>query len=262
VPCARTYDTLNATQAHDVGFGWRLEFRHVDLRVSVPRTTLFEQELGIFNPLKDGSRVYVTLPGGKREAFTFHPRSRSGFERIFGFWHPGFDPDPGVTSRLSAQDETLIQTADGAFFALFNGGTLAYNPEDELNLGGSYSLSTKEGLGYQINARTGDVRLISDPNGNSLTFTNNSTAAGTTLLIGQNTVIGTPGSGGVVINGSGTTEIAGTFASVASGNHKVTAGLMAPRPRSSSRSRMDRKSKAGSMRALPPSTTRVRILRW
>lgn len=57
--------------------------------------------------------------------------------------------------------------------------------------------------------------------GNNLTIDNISTAPGTTLLIGSNTVIGTPGSGGVIVNGTGTTEIAGTFASAASGNHVV-----------------------------------------
>src|SRR5438874_6507105 len=45
------------------------------------------------------------------------------------------------------------------------------------------------------------------PTGSYLTITNNSTAAGTTLLIGPNTVIGTPGSSGVIVAGAGTTEI-------------------------------------------------------
>jgi fibronectin-binding autotransporter adhesin len=52
------------------------------------------------------------------------------------------------------------------------------------------------------------------PSGN-LTVTNNSTAAGTTLVIGPNTVIGTPGFGGVVFAGAGTTQLSGNFATSA-----------------------------------------------
>lgn len=52
------------------------------------------------------------------------------------------------------------------------------------------------------------------PSGN-LTVTNNSTAAGTTLVIGPNTVVGTPGFGGVVFAGAGTTQLSGSFATSA-----------------------------------------------
>jgi autotransporter-associated beta strand protein len=49
--------------------------------------------------------------------------------------------------------------------------------------------------------------------GGGLTITNNSTAAGTTLAIGPNTVIGTTGGSGVVVTGTGTTQISGPIAS-------------------------------------------------
>jgi autotransporter-associated beta strand protein len=59
------------------------------------------------------------------------------------------------------------------------------------------------------------------PSGNFLSITNDSTAAGTTLAIGPNTVIGTPGSGGVIFAGAGTTNLSGSFATVASGNNVI-----------------------------------------
>jgi autotransporter-associated beta strand protein len=49
--------------------------------------------------------------------------------------------------------------------------------------------------------------------GGPLTINNASTSTATTLVIGPNTVIGTPGAGGVVVNGVGTTRISGSFAS-------------------------------------------------
>ncbi len=49
------------------------------------------------------------------------------------------------------------------------------------------------------------------PTASNLTITNNSTAAGTTLKIGPSTVIGANGSGGVIVDGVGTTEISGSF---------------------------------------------------
>src|SRR5262249_41775407 len=38
IQVTRTYDTLQASQSSDFGFGWRLEFRDVRLRTSVPLT--------------------------------------------------------------------------------------------------------------------------------------------------------------------------------------------------------------------------------
>ena len=50
------------------------------------------------------------------------------------------------------------------------------------------------------NIATGSLRF---PTGSNLTITNNSTAAGTTLVIGPNTVLATPGFGGVIVDGPG-----------------------------------------------------------
>src|SRR5206468_7790606 len=49
ITVARTYDTLTARDSGDLGFGWRLEFRNMNLRTSVTPTRL--EEYGIFNPL-------------------------------------------------------------------------------------------------------------------------------------------------------------------------------------------------------------------
>ncbi len=49
----------------------------MDLRTSVAPNRL--EEFGIYNPFKNGSRVYLTLPGGARQGFTFRPTLAAGF---------------------------------------------------------------------------------------------------------------------------------------------------------------------------------------
>jgi YD repeat-containing protein len=168
ITVTRTYDSLNSGTQNDMGYGWRLEFRDTDLRTSVPSLGEFEEELGYYNPFSEGSRVYVTVPGGRRQAFTFQPKPVSGFGGGFGLFNPAFVPDPGVTSSLSVPEYTLVRNVYGEYFGA---NSLAYNPADALNFGGVYYLTTEGGLAYRINAKTGDLSVVSDTNGNSLTFT-------------------------------------------------------------------------------------------
>ncbi|GEM_PF-1525877 len=181
----RSYDTLNAGAGGDLGFGWRLEFRDVRLRTSVPLTGL--ENDGIFNGYRDGSRVYITLPGGKREGFTFRPRVT--FFLASRFFVPFFQPDPGVTSRLeinnldpSAQSRAVLglraqlgvyqvrlRERDGEFIDPFRG--VPFNPADQANFGGAFKLTTKQGIEYQIDAMRGQMLNVRDRNGNTVHFT-------------------------------------------------------------------------------------------
>ncbi len=81
ITVSRTYDTLNADFDDDFGYGWRMEYRDTDLRTSVPPTGL-EEEL-IYNSFVKGTIVFVTLPGGKRERFTFEPQLAPGLKGSF-----------------------------------------------------------------------------------------------------------------------------------------------------------------------------------
>jgi RHS repeat-associated protein len=176
IQVTRTYDTLTANTTDDFGYGWRMEFRDTDLRTSLGRDAELD-ELGV--PSKGfaaGDRVYITLPGGKREAFTFSPQAR-GISRYFPpfeggdptLYNPTFVADSGITDTLSVENVTLIRSETGEFVAL-NGGK--YNPAADLyGFGGYYKLTTKEGIVYRINATTGDLETVSDRNGNTLTFT-------------------------------------------------------------------------------------------
>jgi large repetitive protein len=166
ITVGRTYDTLNASQSSDFGFGWRLEFRNMNLRTSVARSKI--EEIGTFNPFKTGSRVYLTLPGGERQGFTFRPTVAAGFRGSFlGIFEPRFVPDAGVKSSLTVNAADLRFKADGTVYDYATGK--AYNPADRA-FGGSYLLTTKQGIAISVDAHTGDLTALSDPTNNVLQF--------------------------------------------------------------------------------------------
>ncbi|WP_232826317.1 RHS repeat-associated core domain-containing protein, partial [Cyanothece sp. BG0011] len=163
----RTYDSHNAQDIDDFGYGWRMELRDTDLRTSVAKTG-FEDSL-IYNPFFDGAKVYVTLPGGQREAFTFKPQLAPGLKGGFlGIWQPKFVADAGETSELTVQNFDLFRTKSGEYLGFAS--SLGYNPSNPA-FGGTYILTTKEGIRYEIDGNTGDTRTVRDRNGNQLTFT-------------------------------------------------------------------------------------------
>ena len=165
----RTYDTLNANTENDLGFGWRLDIRDTDLRTSVPRNDL--EGVGIFNAFSFNTRVYVTLPGGEREGFTFKPKLAPGLKGGFlGIYEPYFEPDPDVTSELTVSNFDLRIMDDGTVRPWI-GGSLPYNPANSAFGTGNYTLTTKEGITYTIDGTTGSLDTVTDLNGNALNFT-------------------------------------------------------------------------------------------
>jgi RHS repeat-associated protein len=194
ITLTRTYDTLTANNKDDFGYGWRMEFRDTDLRTSLKRDVLYE-ELGYFRTVgfQDGDRVYITLPGGKREGFTFRAVKAAGKEDDIaalniGFLRANFDADKGNTSKLAIPNNTfsfglygdgtnsngdgsnanglLTRDANGK---LVNLAGLPYRPDEQV-FGNRYLLTTKDGTVYEINATTGDLESVKDTNGNKLTY--------------------------------------------------------------------------------------------
>jgi Putative Ig domain len=67
----RRYDTLDVSQQDDFSYGWRLEFRDTNLRTNLPEDEVAKQ-FGIPTVgFREGQKVYLTEPGGKRVGFTF-----------------------------------------------------------------------------------------------------------------------------------------------------------------------------------------------
>jgi YD repeat-containing protein len=181
-----TYDTLTSNTRDDFGFGWRMEFRDTDLRTNLGKDEQYEL-FGIRSKgFKEGTRVYITLPGGKREGFTFKPTVNrlSGYlgyaasqGGVNGFdtnlYNPAFESDSGVTSTLSVRNpegsgNMLSRNLDTGMFR--NLGAQFYNSADPY-FGGTYILTTKEGIEYEIDGETGDLLKVTDTDGNTLTYT-------------------------------------------------------------------------------------------
>ena len=180
ITLTRTYDSLTANTTDDFGYGWRMEFRDTDLRTSLKRTPE-EELLGTYPAFKDGTRVYITLPGGKREGFTFKPTG-DRFNQFFGdapdaaMYHPAFVADKGITDTLTVRDTRIVHSSGTNQYAGLAGNP--YNPADP-TYGGVYVLTTKEGVVYEIDAQTGDLLTVTDTNGNKLTYTDASITSST-----------------------------------------------------------------------------------
>ncbi len=146
----RQYDSFAAGETQTFGRGWRLAMRDLDVQAGVAKDLPFEV----------GSRLYLTLPDGRRVGFTFTSTS----ERVAGLvYHlPGFVADDGVEWRLEAAPTRLI-LANGRYYDLTT--AQAYNPtrgDDE-----PLVLVGPDGTRMHINATAG-VRQIDYPGGASL----------------------------------------------------------------------------------------------
>jgi YD repeat-containing protein len=184
ITLTRTYDTLTSNSQDDFGYGWRMEFRNASVRTSLPKDELY-QELGIRGVgFEEGDSVYITLPGGKRERFTFKLKEimvdpgvsgagkvpLSAFMGRRSLYLPSFVADKGSTSTLSVNETGInLVRGEGSRVIPFSGGSAYsyYNPQD---WGNTYKLTTKEGVVYNIDATTGDINTITNRNGDILSF--------------------------------------------------------------------------------------------
>jgi RHS repeat-associated protein len=189
ITLTRTYDTLNSNTTDDFGYGWRMEFRDTDLRTSLRTPSEEDQLIGYQSAFKDGTKVYITLPGGQRQAFTFKPTIDPQFRLLANLggsneidsdpyvYRPAFVGEFGVTSTLTVKDARILHKAGTSEYVGLNGG-VPYNPAD-INFGSVYVLTTKEGIVYEIDAKTGDLLTVTDTNGNKLTYTDDAIASST-----------------------------------------------------------------------------------
>src|SRR5207244_1799404 len=86
----------------DFGFGWSLGFGDPKLRTNL--TDDAGSGWGGYAAMKDGARVYVTMPGGERQGYTFHAQLVNQF---FGIYAPAFDSDAGDVNALTVPNVEL-----------------------------------------------------------------------------------------------------------------------------------------------------------
>ncbi len=192
----RRYDSLDSSTG-DFGPGWRL---------GLPGQVTDSANGQGFNTT---TRVYVTLPNGTREGFTFNPTLPSVY---FPVWFPGFTPDPGVTDTLSAPSDALFNS-NGTFFDLSG----PYSPTQ-------FTLTTKYGTVYNLSEAAG-LEKVSFPNGNTLTVSASGIISSTGVAItfqrdAQNRI-------GAMVDPKGNTihyayDAAGRLSKVTDENNNVT----------------------------------------
>jgi RHS repeat-associated protein len=170
ITITRDYDTLQANQDSDFGYGWRLGYGDPKLKVDLVDGA--EVGWGGYPAFLDGTRVYVTFPGGDRQGFTFMPYE-TAYDPfgLITYWHPQFLPDAGNTYTLSVPDVLLDKDPDsGEYSTITEGGDLAtYNPRNP-DFGNQYTLTDPQGLKSTVNATTGKLLTVSNRRGNELTF--------------------------------------------------------------------------------------------
>ena len=161
IEISRVYDTLNAGDEGDFGFGWQL---------GVQDARIFEMAAlgpgGGFNAgnnkfVPDTTKVYLTNPAGRRVGFTYKEEYQSGAAFLVGctlgcFYRPYFEADVGVYDRLTIDESQVAR--GGILGALAQG----INPEH-------YTLTTVDGLEYRYH-QTAGLQSITDLNGNVATF--------------------------------------------------------------------------------------------
>jgi RHS repeat-associated protein len=160
ITVTRSYDTRNANEQRDFGYGWTLSVSDPQIRETIPLNPL--EKDGLFfaaTPFREGTRVYLTNPEGRRVGFTFKPTRQFS---LFGggSFAPTFVSDPGVSDKLDVGSVPLRKIGD-AFYSGFFGDP--FNPS-------AYRLTTKSGVVYEYGQFSG-LSKVTDRNGNRLEFT-------------------------------------------------------------------------------------------
>src|SRR5262249_40782026 len=93
---------------------------------------------------------------------------RPSVQAIIGFfYHPNFVSDAGVTDTLTVEDTPLSVDSNGSFSSFGSGDP--YNPSAQ-EFGALYTVTTKDGTIYRIDATHGKLLSMTDRNNNRLTF--------------------------------------------------------------------------------------------
>jgi hypothetical protein len=158
----RSYDSLQADQSSSFGLGWRLANRDVLIQTDVPPTS--HEAVGLLHPFRIGTRVYLTLPDGRRVGFTFAPIQHQQIGVTY--YTPAFVADPGVDYTLRSAD-ALLTLANNQFFDL--GTTRAYNPASGLFAGPECTLTAPDGTIFYLSSAHGVEKQVL-PNGTRLIY--------------------------------------------------------------------------------------------
>jgi choice-of-anchor C domain-containing protein len=157
----RVYDTLNANDEGDFGYGWKLGVQDARIVEIGAIGQGGSQDPGDVQFVPDKTKVYLTNPEGRRVGFTYKEQYQSGAAWLIGcsfgcFYTPSFQPDPGVYDTLTIDATSVTR---GGVLGAFSTGI---NPDQ-------YTLTTKEGTQYRYDQFNG-LEKITDRTGNTVTY--------------------------------------------------------------------------------------------
>ncbi|MGF1676258.1 MAG: putative Ig domain-containing protein, partial [Rivularia sp. (in: cyanobacteria)] len=158
----RTYNSLDNT--------WRFS-TDTNIQSLVPLTG--REDLGVYEPFRVGTRLYLTTPTGERVGFTFAPQKRS----IPGltYYSPKWVADAGVNYTLSSIDAKLT-LAGNRLYQLNTG--VAYNPASGDFDGAEFTLTADDGTKYFIDSKKGITEQVA-ANGISLVYSDSGITSST-----------------------------------------------------------------------------------
>jgi YD repeat-containing protein len=134
------------------GQGWSWSPRDVGLQTNAPATGREAQ--GVYAPFVDGTRLYLTLPTGVREGFSFTPTAEN--VGPVTFYHPAWTADdPALGWTLQPLQDTLLRQAGATYYDAGSG--VPYNPA---GTGGKYLLTAPGGTtSYVIDPAQGITEI-------------------------------------------------------------------------------------------------------
>ena len=152
----RRYDSLESDLIGSFGPGWTQLGRDADLVEDLRAAAGIT--LGGPAPLGGGERIYVTLPNGRRVAFTFTPQALEVDGKVAYF--PAWTGASGETWTLQTPDIALDR-AGGRFFELDS--ARPYRPD-------RFVLTAPDGFVFKVEPMSGVVERIA-PGGGRLILT-------------------------------------------------------------------------------------------
>jgi RHS repeat-associated protein len=165
----------------DFGPGWSLNF----LRAGVKVNDFHRVTDSLDDPMARGTRVYVTLPDGSLQRFTFDPRLLEDAESPQ--YRPYFLPDDDVTSTLEfvgLDDSLVLLPFEHDATTPYQGPYAVANTNESFvpaRTGTALLLRTQAGLEYYFDIATGALKAIQDDTGNRIEVSNSTDAqSGTT----------------------------------------------------------------------------------
>ena len=149
VSVTRAYDSVGPASVATFGPGWSLVNRDVGLQTDLAPTGL--ESFGVYPALKQGTRLYLTLPDGSRAGFTFAPVpvNLPGQPSELTYFYPAWQSDPGVSYQL-ASVQTLLVRGGNDYYDQATGRP--YNPADPFFGQNGYTLTAPDGSQELIGA--------------------------------------------------------------------------------------------------------------